>query len=89
MPSTSAAGRPHVGAVDQRRVDLAELHLGQRRLDVLLQVTGVSATPAASSAFVAAAPHGTCSAQSATFSPGRRKSASPVMPLRVALSAPR
>ena len=33
-------GRLHVGGVDQRGVDLAQLHLGQRRLDVLLLGVG-------------------------------------------------
>ena len=40
MPSTLSPAALHVGAVDQRGVDLAELHLGQRRLDVLLQGVG-------------------------------------------------
>ena len=40
MPSTLSPGGVHVGAVDQRGVDLAELHLGERRPDVLLLGVG-------------------------------------------------
>src|SRR5690606_33433812 len=43
-------------------------------------VTGVSSTPAASSAVAAAAPHGTCAAHRATVTPGSARSARPVMP---------
>jgi hypothetical protein len=41
------------------------------------RVTGVTVTPAAARALTAAAPHGTCGAHSATFTPGRARSASP------------
>src|SRR5262249_37074705 len=44
------------------------------------RVTGVMVTLAASSAFFAAVPHGTCSAQSATFAPGLVRSDRPVTP---------
>ena len=40
MPSTSAPAALHVGGVDERGVDLAELHLGERRPDVLLLGVG-------------------------------------------------
>ena len=40
MPSTASPARCDVGGVDQRGVDLAELHLGERRADVLLQRVG-------------------------------------------------
>src|SRR5262249_37080987 len=44
------------------------------------RLTGVMVTLAASSAFFAAVPHGTCSAQSATLTPGLVRSDSPVIP---------
>src|SRR3954454_18379554 len=34
-------GRPHVRGVHERRIDLTELHLGQRRLDVVLLGVGL------------------------------------------------
>ena len=51
MPST-VRRPPWRRSVDQRRVDLAELHLGQRAFTSCSRVTGRDVTPAASRAFV-------------------------------------
>src|SRR3954465_3081391 len=40
-PLAASPGRPHVRGVHERRIDLAELHLGQRRLDVVLLGVGL------------------------------------------------